>query len=179
MIYSNLDIRDALASGKLVIDPQPTRDMFSTSAVDLLLDDKFTIYAPVEGTETSVMVGTADPEEATQRYGRTVTLRTGEYLELRPHHFALAFTQERVALPLDLAARVEGKSSLARWGVSIHQSAPTIHAGFAGQIRLEIANVGNFVCRLTPGIKICQLIIEELRTTAEVERLSQFQNQRA
>ena len=98
-------------------------------------------------------------------------------IELKPNAFALAYTVERLTLPLNLAARVEGKSSVARWGLSIHQTAPTIHAGFRGNIRLEIANVGPFVCRLTPGMQICQLVVEELKTPPENELRSRFQNQ--
>lgn len=59
----------------------------------------------------------------------------------------------------------------------VHQTAPTVHADFRGAIRLEIANVGPFVCRLTPGIRICQLIIEELKTPATEGLLSRFQDQ--
>ena len=80
-------------------------------------------------------------------------------------------------MPLHLAARIEGRSSLARFGLSVHQTAPTIHADFRGAIRLEIANVGPFVCRLTPGIRICQLIVEELKTPATEGLLSRFQDQ--
>ena len=81
------------------------------------------------------------------------SIPTNSYIELKPNAFALAYTVERLTLLLHLAARVEGKSSVARWGLSIYQTAPTIHAGFRGNIRLEISNVGPFVCRLAPVCK--------------------------
>ncbi|HEY0439702.1 MAG TPA: dCTP deaminase, partial [Xanthobacteraceae bacterium] len=74
----------------------------------------------------------------------------------------LAWTRERVELPVHsrLAARVEGKSSLARVGLGVHITAPTIHSGFAYRIRLEIVNHGRVPIRLRTGMKICQLIFE-------------------
>ena len=176
MIYSDQDIITALESGTLDIEPKPARSAFATSSVDLLLGDTFTVFdPPVPGVEISVMI--AEAEEAARRYGRVVSIATNSYIELKPNAFALTYTVERLTLPLNLAARVEGKSSVAKWGLSIHQTAPTIHAGFRGNIRLEIANVGPFVCRLTPGMQICQLVIEELRTLPENELRSRFQNQ--
>jgi dCTP deaminase len=88
---------------------------------------------------------------------------------LRYGRFVLASTHERVAFPLDppaepiLAARVEGKSSLARCGLLVHFTAPTIHAGFSGHITLEMINLGPADILLTPGMFICQLILEEVR----------------
>ena len=83
----------------------------------------------------------------------------------------LAQTFENVNFPLNsegevtYSARVEGKSSLARCGILIHFTAPTIHAGFSGPITLEIINLGPFTFLLSPGMYICQLIIEEVKGT--------------
>lgn len=76
--------------------------------------------------------------------------------------FVLGWTIERVELPVHakLAARVEGKSSLARFGLGVHITAPTIHSGFALPIRLEIINHGYLPIRLRTGMRICQLIFE-------------------
>ncbi len=180
MIYSDKDIMDALDVGTFTIDPRPARDDISPSAVDLRLHNIFTVFDSedkLEGVDVAVMVGVADTERVVQRYGDTVDIPVGDYLELKPGAFALGYTREHVDLPMNLAARVEGKSSMARLGISIHQTAPTIHADFHGNIRLEIANTGPFTCRLTPGIRVCQLIIEELKTPAERQLQSQFQNQ--
>ena len=178
MIYSRRDIEEALASGLLVIDPQPIDEMFSTSSVDLQLGDTFTIFdEPASGVEISVLLGRADPEQVALQHGKVERVPANNYFRLHPNRFVLAYTRERVEIPQSLAARVEGKSSLARFGLSIHQTAPTIQAGFRGHIRLEITNVGPFVCHLTPGISICQLIIEELKTTPSEPLRSRFQNQ--
>ena len=178
MIYSDRNIVDALNSGLLVIDPPPGLDLFDTSAVDLRLGRRFLVFEPpLAGAGVFVNVGQANPEAVATRYGTLREIPDGEYLALKPGAFVLGSTLERVAMPLHLAARVEGKSSLARFGLSIHQTAPTIHADFRGNIRLEISNVGPFVCRLTPGTRICQLIIEELKDPASEPLRSRFQEQ--
>ena len=178
MIYSDQDIKQALEEGDLVIEPRPAPASYATSSVDLLLGNAFTVFdPPTPGVEIAVMVARADPEAAAEHFGTVVSVPSNSYLELKPNAFALAYTMERIELPPNLAARVEGKSSVARWGLSVHQTAPTIHAGFHGNIRLEIANLGPFVCRLTPGMQICQLVIEELKSLPENELQSRFQNQ--
>ena len=178
MIYSGEDIREALRQGVLVIAPIPDEGMYSTSSVDLRLGNVFTVFnTPSEDSGVFVTVGRSEPEEIATQYGMRREIASTGYLELKPGQFVLANTLERIELPLHLAARVEGRSSLARFGLSIHQTAPTIHADFRGTVRLEISNVGPFLCRLTPGIPICQLIIEELKTPASEPLRSRFRNQ--
>lgn len=84
-----------------------------------------------------------------------------------PCKFLLAWTEEYVQLHLQsrIAARVEGKSSLARLGLSVHVTAPTIHCGFKGQIQLEMYNFGTTDIILDPGMDICQLIFEQTTGT--------------
>ena len=182
MIYSDQDIREALEKGELVIQPNPTRSLFSTSSVDLRLDSHFTVFktAPA-ASEIYIMVAQADPEAMAQHYGEDINIATGDSLLVRPHEFVLAYTRERITLPLNVAARVEGKSSLARLGLSIHQTAPTVQAGWGRPrslpLRLEISNVGPYVCHLTPGMPVCQLIFEELKTEARRELETRFQDQ--
>ncbi len=91
----------------------------------------------------------------------------------------LAYTLESISLSNEFSARVEGRSSFARLGVAIHQTAPTVHATFQGQLRLEISNVGPFRCVLRPGMTIGQLIIERLGMPAATTLKSRFQGQQA
>jgi dCTP deaminase len=92
----------------------------------------------------------------------------------------LGLTVERVTLPLmqgqSLAARIEGKSSLARCGLLIHFTAPTVHAGFDGTLTLEMINLGNVGISLFTGMPIAQLILEAVIGDPE-ESPSQFQGQ--
>lgn len=99
---------------------------------------------------------------------------------LEPKSFVLAWTFEKVSIPAGsrLAARVEGKSSLARLGMCVHITAPTIHSGFEGPIQLEIVNFGVNAIELTAGMRICQLIFEETAGTPEKGYAGRFAKQR-
>ena len=180
MIYSKQNILTALDEGVLEISPAPESGMFDTSAVDLRLGSQFTTFTKSSpGSGIFVTIGESQAERIAAQHGTVKEIEQGGYLELSPGDFVLAWTMESVKFPMHLAARVEGKSSIARFGLSVHQTAPTIHADFEGEIRLEIANLGPFLCRLKPATRICQLIIEELKTPATESIPSQFQGQSA
>jgi dCTP deaminase len=112
--------------------------------------------------------------------------RTDEGYMIEPWHFYLGWTLERLQLPhrSRLAARVEGKSSLARLGLGVHVTAPTIHAGFGvndrdpnflgSPIQLEIWNTGPMPVLLPPGLPVCQLIFEWVDGTPERGYRGQF-----
>ena len=108
------------------------------------------------------------------------SIRKQSEFKLQPRSSVLAWTAESVSIPFDsrLAARVEGKSSMARLGVGVHVTAPTIHSGFQGSIQLEMFNFGPHEIVLDAGMRICQLIFEQTFGTPErgYERL--FANQR-
>ncbi|CAI8030632.1 dCTP deaminase, dUMP-forming [Geodia barretti] len=129
MIYSDKDIMDALDVGTFTIDPRPARDDISPSAVDLRLHNIFTVFDSEDKLEV------ADTERVVQRYGDTVDIPVGDYLELKPGAFALGYTREHVDLPMNLAARVEGKSSLAGWVfpfIRLHQPYMRISTATSG-----------------------------------------------
>src|SRR5262245_56850741 len=107
---------------------------------------------------------------------------------LQPQSFVLGFTREKVRIPgrCRIAARVEGKSSLARLGFGVLVTAPTIHAGFGAKneksagapVQLEIFNLGPWPVRLDIGMRICQLIFEEVREVPSTPYRGQFSDQR-
>lgn len=179
MVLSDVEIERAIESGRLKIDPIPKKDAYTTTAVDLALGNEFRRWKKqVEGIELIV-----DPSDAgfsfaevSSVYTENVALHDGAIL-VKPHEFVLGITKERVELGPTLAARVEGRSTLARLGLSIHVTAPTIHAGFRGNITLEITNHGGLPLRLRPGMNICQLIIEEVCGTPSAEMVGEFQDQ--
>jgi dCTP deaminase len=88
-----------------------------------------------------------------------------ESYDLSPGEFILGITYESVRIPPNLIARVEGRSSYARLGLSMHQTAPWIQPGFNAPIVLEIANIGSLTVKLTPVLDLpCQLTFFELKT---------------
>lgn len=116
------------------------------------------------------------------KYSDLISLQvteTAKQSDLRPHSFVLAWTQEKVKIPNTsrLAARVEGKSSMARLGISVHVTAPTIHSGFEGQVQLEMFNFGPHTVMLDAGMRICQLIFEQTLGTPEKGYSGAFLNQ--
>lgn len=110
-------------------------------------------------------------------------LKPDSALHLGSGCFCLATTREFIRLPTDLLARVEGRSSIGRLGVTAHVTAGIIDPGFEGEITLEIANLGPNEVVLYPGQRICQLVFEELdapsqRPYGHPSRNSKYQGQR-
>ena len=168
-----------IGSGRLSFNPPITPDQVSPSAVDLRLSNQFTVFKPQkQGVTTTLdltMIGNV--EAIIEDYADEITVEDNKPFILKSKSFVLAYTREYIKLPNYLAARVEGRSSLARIGISIHQTAPTVHATFEGQLRLEILNNGTLDCALKPGMKFCQLVVERLGSPAVSTLRSPFQQQ--
>ena len=178
MILSNDDIQAEISRGGLKFEPDIDLGQMSPSSVDLRLGDTFTVpRAPLAGVSIHIDPLITSPEDALRKYADIVKVRRGQKFALKPGAFVLGYTLERVELSNYLAARVEGRSSIARWGISVHQTAPTVHAGFSGQLRLEIANLGPYTILLEPGMPFCQLIVERLSSPSSSARESQWQGQ--
>jgi dCTP deaminase len=169
VILTDREIKLSLAKDQFSIDPLPSDRAFSSTAVDL------TLGSTARRFKASVDAGLRlDPGHPKFRYRTVVGMLTDDVatdpdVNLETRTLLLAWTREFIALPeaARVAARVEGKSSLARLGVGVHITAPTIHAGFKGQIQLEIVNHGPAPVTLRAGMPICQLIFETTLGTPE------------
>jgi dCTP deaminase len=159
MILTDREIEIALTQKHIIVDPLPDlKEALSSTSLDLTLSDRFAEWQSRPGMPIR-------PGAPGYNYASTSAIRndyTQKSFELKSRHFVLAWTAEYVELPLHsrIAARVEGKSSLARLGVSVHVTAPTIHSGFDGNIQLEMFNFGALDIILDEGMKVCQLIFE-------------------
>jgi dCTP deaminase len=182
MILTDREIKIAVQRGLIVIDPPPDEDVaFSSTAVDLTLDSTvITFNPPIEGVERIIDPSQANVSDIIRELTQSKKIPNAGYL-LAPKTLVLAWTRENVGLDIGtrIAARVEGKSSLARLGLGVHVTAPTIHAGFTGQIQLEMVNHGSAPIRLRTGMRICQLIFETTLGTPERGYQGQFAGQRA
>jgi dCTP deaminase len=188
MILSDREIQDAIARESLIVDPAPPSENYSPTAVDLRLADQIKVWDDTLVQQTGVDVHLSfDDVEVPElaRWARDATLDPDGYFVLRPREFALGQTLERIGFPLAsrLAGRVEGRSSLARLGVVVHLTAPTIHADFGGDtgapLTLEIVNLGPFHIRLRPGVsRICQVIVERVEGEFGAGLTSTFRDQR-
>lgn len=178
MILSNRDILEEIECGGLTFDPMIEPDQVSTSSIDLRLANVFTVPRPTPlGVSMTIDSEEILPEAVFAQYAEEVVVPKGCKFELEPGAFVLGYTLEKVRLSNYLAARIEGRSLMARFGVSIHQTAPTVHANYNGQLRLEISNVGPYTVLIGPGTRFCQLIVERLSSPADPTHDSQWQHQ--
>ncbi len=181
MILTDREIKIALEKGQIAIDPLPDEaTSYQSTAVDLTLSPIVRIFK--EGVSGIHF----DPGSEEYDYNKVIDMvTTREELTtpftLVPQTLLLAWTKETISIPNNsrLAARVEGRSSLSRIGVSIHLTAPTIHAGFDGPLQLEIINHGLAHVILRPGMRICQLIFEMTFGTPAKAYSGQFLKQQA
>jgi len=160
VILSDRTIREELASGRIVIDPLGD-GCIQPSSVDLRLDRLFRVFL----NHTMPVI---DVKEDLEDLTRLVTIPPEDRFILHPGEFVLASTFEKVGVPNDLVARIEGKSSLGRLGLLIHSTAGFIDAGFQGHITLELSNVANLPITLYPGMKIGQISFLRMTTPADV-----------
>lgn len=185
MILSDVGIRAALVSGDLEIDPPPQDDQYTPSSIDLFLGGGFRVWdtgrLAMPGFSPTLDLALQNYQATASGYLIDAVVDAGGAFVLQPGQFVLAVTKERVNLRRSsrLAARVEGRSSMARLGLVVHLTAPTIHAGFSGTITLEMVNFGPFHLRLVPDTtRVCQLIVEQLSEEPGQELRSGFVGQR-
>ncbi|TPK89645.1 MULTISPECIES: dCTP deaminase [unclassified Mesorhizobium] len=166
MILTDREIQISLESKAIIVEPTPTEIQYSSTSLDLTLDKTLTIFKkPKIGVSLCIDPATSgfNHEDVLSELGTEFEIDEIKGYEFQPHEMLLAWTKEYVELPYNsrIAARVEGKSSLARLGIGVHLTAPTIHAGFKGQIRLEMVNHNVMPIRLRVDMRVCQLIFEQ------------------
>jgi dCTP deaminase len=159
VLLSDRDILAELDAGRVQLDPL-TRDMIQPSSIDVRLDKFFRVF---DNHKYPHIDPAADQSELT----REVEVGNDETFVLHPGEFVLGSTYELVGLPDDIAARLEGKSSLGRLGLLTHSTAGFIDPGFNGHVTLELANVATLPIKLYPGMKIGQLCFFRLSSPAE------------
>jgi dCTP deaminase len=182
MILTDREIQIALESQALIIEPRPSETSFSSTSVDLTLDQPVSIYKdPTAGIGQCVdpMTIGFNHEEVVASLTTQIEIDPSSGYEFKPGTLLLAWTREYIELKTNskIAARVEGKSSLARLGIGVHITAPVIHAGFAGQVRLEMLNHGKLPVKLRVGMKICQLVFEQTTGTPVMGYKGRFSGQ--
>ncbi len=159
MLLSDRDILAELDSGRVQLEPL-TRQMIQPSSIDVRLDKLFRVF---DNHKYPHIDPAADQSDLT----REVEVGSGETFVLHPGEFVLGSTFELVTLPDDIAARLEGKSSLGRLGLLTHSTAGFIDPGFSGHVTLELANVATLPIKLYPGMKIGQLCFFRLTSSSE------------
>ena len=177
MILSDHTLLEEIAAGRIVVEPfdeasapptavpspvptSPAPSSVQPSSIDLRLDHRFLVFR--NHTMGHIDVRT-DLTELTEQ----VEAADDDPFILHPGEFVLGSTAERVVVPDDLVARLEGKSSLGRLGLLIHSTAGYVDAGWDGQLTLELSNVASLPITLYPGMKIGQISFVRMTTAAD------------
>ncbi|MHA7154175.1 dCTP deaminase [Arthrobacter sp. TMN-50] len=159
MLISDRDIRTEIDHQRIVLDPYDEA-MVQPSSVDVRIDRYFRLF-------DNHKYAHIDPAEDQPELTRLVEVASDEPFILHPGEFVLGSTYETVTLPDDIAARLEGKSSLGRLGLLTHSTAGFIDPGFSGHVTLELSNMATLPIKLWPGSKIGQLCFFRLTSPSE------------
>lgn len=167
MILSQSEIRRAVANGEIRFDPPLEERQWHEASVDLRLGFKFTKLTAKRGLKVSLAHGMGAIADAglwkEKTLNREDELGKPETFTIDPGEFVLAQTYERIWIPRHLIAAVEGRSSYARAGLSMHLTAPWLQPGWNGLLTLEICNGGPLAIELTPTVDMpCQLTFFQL-----------------
>jgi len=175
MILSDRSIREEIKAGRIEIEPFDDTAV-QASSVDVHVDNLFRVFH-------NARYPFIDVKQPMEDLTELVKVPEGEAFILHPGEFVLGSTLERVHLPDDVSARLEGKSSLGRLGLLTHSTAGFVDAGFEGHLTLELSNVANLPITIYPGMKIGQIAFMRLTTPADMpygskQAGSKYQGQR-
>jgi len=164
MILADRDIKAALADGRIKITPAPDLAIqLGSVSVDFRLGGTFMVF---EHSRHSFI----DPRQP-QSIGdamRTIEVAEDERFIMQPGDFALASTIESLELPDDLLGRLEGRSSIARLGITVHSTAAVFEPGWVGTATMELSNLGRMPVALYPGMRICSFSFEQVSSPVEM-----------
>ena len=163
MVLSDRDIKKYIKEGKIKIKPKPDfKEQLGSASLDLRLGNEFRVFdhirKPFVDTKNS---------KTFENITELIKIKNSEPFVFQPGQFVLAVTLEEISLSDDIVARIDGRSSIGRLGIVIHSTAGHIDAGFQGRVNLEMENIGMMPVLLYPGMRICQLVFQELSSPAE------------
>jgi dCTP deaminase len=159
VLLSDRDIKAEIDGGRVRLEPYDEA-MVQPSSIDVRLDRYFRLF-------DNHKYPFIDPAEDQPDLTRLIEVERGEPFILHPGEFVLGSSFEIVTLPSDLAARLEGKSSLGRLGLVTHSTAGFVDPGFNGHVTLELSNAATLPIKLWPGMKVGQLCFFRLSSPAE------------
>lgn len=160
MILSDRSIIREIEIGNIIFDPPVTEMDFSPSSVDVHLGEIVQIFKkPHPAIPKYVDLSHPEIHSSFSELLETIDIPDAGY-PLESQQFVLSYTKEKITLPSHICARLEGRSTNARFGISIHSTAPTVHPTFTGVLVLEITNSGGLPCLLRKGMAIGQMIFE-------------------
>ncbi|MBL40388.1 MAG: dCTP deaminase [Chloroflexi bacterium] len=159
MVFSDKDIKEAINNGIIGIDPYFEKDV-QPASVDLHLDKKLLIFNNSSAPFIDLKKELPDLNEP-------IIIQGDEPFIIHPGDFVLGSTLEKITIPNNMVARIEGKSSLGRLGLLIHSTAGFVDPGFSGNLTLELANVSRLPITLYYGMRIGQISFQKMISEAE------------
>jgi dCTP deaminase len=164
LILSDGDILREIKAGNIIFDPPIDELDVQTSSVDIHLGPEVYVFKKSPSAVITIIdLAHPDIAKSLEQLLETIPITESGYV-LEPNKFVLSTVQERITLHSKIAARLEGRSTNARCGLTIHSTAPTVHATYSGNLTLEICNLGEIPIKLTAGFPIGQLIFERLES---------------
>lgn len=160
MVLVDWQIRKLIESGKIGITPYDD-SLVQPNSLDIRLGTEFVRYC------NFTPIDVRNPDTISEGADRVWLHSIDDKIEILPREFLLAETKETVSLPDNIVATIEGRSSLARLGISLHQTGGWIDAGFTGTITLELFNANNRPVYLYPDMRIGQLVFHKTRRCAK------------
>lgn len=177
-MLSDKDIKAALASGAIVVDPlEDPSIQIQPASIDLRLGNQFRIFRHAQKAFIDPL------RDNLEDYTEVLEVEDSEPFILHPGEFVLGSIKEYIKIPDYLVAKVEGRSSLGRLAILVHATAGFIDPGFEGNITLELSNVGKMPVAFYPNMRICQISFEEMSSPSDIpyghpSRRSKYQGQR-
>jgi len=167
LILGHKELLDAWKRKRIRFSPDIDQKQIGISSIDLRLGYEFYKLQTRAGHKINPCLDDFNSEGLykTENYSGPDAFGNPKCFNLNEHDFIVGFTLEEVFLPNNLAASVEGRSRLARYGIAVHSTAPHINPAFEGRIALEFYNHGPISIELRPGIDpVCQLIFHQVKT---------------
>lgn len=159
MILSDRDIKKAIKTGDIIVDPfDPSK--IQPASVDLHLDKYFLVY----DTHINAII---DPKKPMDDMMREVEIKEDKPFVLHPGDFALGLVYETTGVSDSYVGRLEGKSSIGRMGVLIHVTAGFLDPGNSLKMTLEFHNTANMPVLLYYKMPIAQMAFEKISSPAE------------
>lgn len=163
MILSRDEILNSIKEGRIAITPF-YKNCVGPCSVDLHLGKTFKVFEKVGESKKTISV--REDADFSQLF-KKVELKEGEKIVLYPGELVLGITEERITLGKDVCARIDGRTRFARIGLLVHVSASLVQPGCDNHQVLEIINMSPHEMKLSPGLKVCQIVFEELKGKAE------------
>lgn len=161
MILSDRDIREYIKGGEIKVEPCDLEAQLGGVGIDLRLGNQFRTFKTVHKTFIDLT------KENFELDTDLIELKEDDVFVLHPGEFVLGVVIENVELPLDIAARIDGRSSLGRLGIIVHSTAGHVDPGWKGKLTLEISNIGKLPVALKPGMRFCRLVFEKVSSPVE------------